>query len=324
MNAFQNPPSFDRREDPENYYLTYGWADFNGQSRNLTFFILKNLIDEAEEEFGYFPADLKKHLDDSLERSQEKMIEDLREFVQGMIQKSKYSEYILIEKVTAKSFNLRLSVPPNLHKKVKREYDKIKAKMAKEQDKYLKRIEKEQEEERAVFLEHRGLRVLDGKIGVNHSLCVMRNKDRIRPILEIMQENFMSLSLHQFLELLLSFIQDVRFYIPPLHEKGKVILSFWVPPRVLADNLGDCDSKGVTFASLWANFKKYPILLITVPQHFFVGLGIPSFTGEGLVVNGVKYTLCEVTGPGKMPPGMISRYSQACLQNGQYVYELVN
>jgi hypothetical protein len=324
MNAFQNPPVFDRREDQESFHLTYGWADFNGHSHNLSFFLLKRLIDEAEEEFGYFPADLKKHLDDSLERSQEKMIKDLRGFVQDLILKSKYPEYILIEKVTAKSFNLKLSVPPNMHKKVKREFEKIKTKMTKEQEKHPKRIEKEQEEEKVLFLEHRGLRVLDGKIGVNHGLCVMRNKDRIKPILEIMQENFKRLSLHEFLGLLLSFIQDIRFYIPPLHEKGKVILSFWVPPRVLADNFGDCDSKGVTFASLWANFKKYPILLITVPRHFFLGLGIPSFAGEGLVVNGVKFTLCEVTGPGKMPPGMISRYSQACLQNGQYVYELIN
>jgi hypothetical protein len=139
-----------------------------------------------------------------------------------------------------------------------------------------------------------------------------------------MRKKYNNFSLYQFLGLLLSFIQDVRYYIPPLRERGKTILSFWVPPRVLADNFGDCDSKGVTFASFWTNFKKYPILLITVPNHFFVGLGIPSFTGEGLVINGVRYTLCEVTGPGKMPPGMIGRFSQVCLQNGQYVYEIVN
>ena len=177
---------------------------------------------------------------------------------------------------------------------------------------------------RCICFENRGVRVLDGKIGVNHSLCVMRNRARIKPIFEIMRKNYENLSLHQFLNLLLAFIQEVRFYIPPLQERGKIILSFWVPPRVLADNFGDCDSKGVTFASFWMNFKKYPLLLITVPKHFFIGLAIPSFSGEGLVVNGMRFTLCEVTGPGKMPPGMIGRYSQACLQNGQYVYELVN
>ncbi|UCE40910.1 MAG: hypothetical protein JSV17_15920 [Candidatus Aminicenantes bacterium] len=323
-NVSQVLPVFDRQEDEDNYYLTYGWADFTGNSHHLSFPLSKSMLNEAEKEFGYFPADLRKHMDDSMELSEEKMIEDLREFVEELIRKSKYPEYIIIENITAKSFDLKLSVPPSLHKKVKREFDKIKVKIAKEQEKYLKRAEKEQDEERIEFFESRGIRVFDDKIGVNHGFCVMRNKDRIRPIFEIMHKNYANFSLHQFLGLLLAFIQDIRYYIPPLQERGKTILSFWVPPRVLADNFGDCDSKGVTFASFWTNFKKYPILLITVPNHFFVGLAIPSFTGEGLVVNGVRYTLCEVTGPGKMPPGMIGRYSLACLQNGQYVYEIVN
>jgi hypothetical protein len=323
-NVAQNLPVFDRQEDQDTYYLTYDWTDFSGFPNRFSFSLLKNMVNEAEEEFGYFPADLRKHLDDLLERSREKMIEDLMVFVQELIRKSGYSEYIRVEKISSKSFTMKLSVPPPLQKKVKREFDRIKIKLAKEQEKYLKRVDKDQEEGRVQFLKDRGIRVFDGKIGVDHGFCVRMNKERLRPILEIMQENHQNLSLHQFLSLLLSFVQDIRYYIPPVQERGKIILSFWVPPRVLADNFGDCDSKGVTFASCWINFKKYPILLITVPKHFFIGLGVPSFTGEGLVVNGVRYTLCEVTGPGKMPPGMIGRYSKACLQNGQYVYELVN
>jgi hypothetical protein len=317
-------PSFDREEDDDAYYLVYGWSDFSGNSLDMSFSFSKNLLNEAEKEFGYFPEDLKKHMDDHMELSEERMILDLRKFVEQLIQESGFPEYILIEKTTAKSFNLKLSVPPSLHKKVKREYDKIKTKLAKEQKRYLKQMEKDQEEERKRFFESRGIRVFDDKIGVDHSTCVLRNKDRIRPIFEIMQKKYARFSLHQFLGVLLSFVQDIRYYIPPLQERGKTILSFWVPPRVLIDNFGDCDSKGVTFASFWTNFKKYPVLLITVPNHFFIGLAIPSFSGEGLVVNGLRYTLCEVTGPGKMPPGLIGRYSEACLQNGQYVYEMVN
>ena len=322
-NPAQVLPTFDREEDEEYYYLSYGWADFVGHFHDLSFPLSKNQLNEAEKEFGYFPADLRKHMDDFVELSRERMIESLREFVEELIQKSKYPKYILIEKVTAKSFNLKLSVPPPLQKKVKKVFDKIKIKLGKEQEKHLKRMEKEQEEERMRFFENRGIRVFDGKIGVNHRICVLRNEDRIRPIFEIMHKIYANFTLHQFLNLLLAFIQDIRYYIPPLQERGKTIISFWVPPRVLADNFGDCDSKGVTFASFWTNFKKYPIMLITVPNHFFVGLAIPSFTGEGLVVNGVRYTLCEVTGPGKMPPGMIGRYSQTCLQNSQYVYEII-
>lgn len=325
--TFQVLTEFDRQEDQDNYHLAYGWTDFNGDSLNISFALSKNALSEAEEEFGYFPADLRKHMDDSLKRSNESMIEYLRDFVQGLIRKSGYQEYIIIEKSTANSFNLKLFVPnsepSSVQKKVKREFDKIKRKLAKEQENYQKRLDEEIEKAKAMFFKSRGIRLFDGKIGVDHLSCVMRNQERIEPIFKIMREKYKKFSLHQFLGLLLSFVQDIRFYIPPLQEKGKVILSFWVPPRVLADNFGDCDSKGVTFACFWANFKNYPILLITVPNHFFVGLGIPSFSGEGFVINGFKYTLCEVTGPGKMPPGMIGRYSQSCLQTGQYQYEMI-
>ena len=323
-NDNQNYPIFDRKEDQENYYLTYDWMDFDGTHRSFSFPLSKTSLNEAEKEFGYFPADLQKHLDDRLVRSEEKMIKDLLVFVEELIRKSGYSEYIKLDNVTNKSFRLKLSVPPSLQKKVKKEFDRIKTKLAKEQDKYRKRVEREQEDGKAEFLASRGLRLIDGKITVDHGFCVRMNRDRIIPIFKIMYENNRTLSLHQFLGLLLSFVQDIRYYIPPVQERGKIILSFWLPLRVLADNFGDCDSKGVTFASFWVNFKKYPLLLITVPGHFFVGLAIPSYSGEGLVVNGVRYTLCEVTGPGKIPPGMIGRYSSVCLQKGQYVYELVN
>ena len=102
-NASQVLSIFDRQEDQENYYLTYGWADFNGHSHNLSFPLSKNLLNEAEKEVGYFPTDLRKHMEDSMELSIEMMIEDLREFVHKLIQKSKYPEYILSKKSRQKA-----------------------------------------------------------------------------------------------------------------------------------------------------------------------------------------------------------------------------
>jgi len=131
------------------------------------------------------------------------------------------------------------------------------------------------------------------------------------------------LNIQQFLSFLLSYIQEIRYGIPPLMENGKYIMGFWVPPKVLINNFGDCDSKGVTFASMWINFKKYPILLIRIPKHLFIGLAVPSFSEEGVTINGLRYTLCEVTGPDKLPPGMIAPYSQLHLEGGNYSYELI-
>jgi hypothetical protein len=314
---------FHKTENAGAYLLNYGWQDFNGKSQEISFDIPKAQLHLAESEFGYYPEDLRKYVDDHLEMSREKMVQDLRVFTQDMIDKSKYSEYISIVEITSKSFDLKLSAPSALHNKVKAEFEKMRLKLAKEQARYLKKIKKSQEEEKKRFLESKGIRLFSGKFGVDYRLCVKNNQARVRHILEIMRDENKDLSLHQFLKLLLAFIQDNRYYVPPFSEKGKIILEFWVPSRVLVENFGDCDSNGVTFASLWKNFKNYPLLLIRIPKHFLVGLAIPPLREQYLVLNGLRYTLCEVSVPEKLPPGMIGRYSQICLQNGQFVYDLI-
>jgi plasmid maintenance system killer protein len=321
--ADQDSQPFMKTENPESYSLEYGWRDFDGKSHKLAFDLSRAQLQQAESEFGYYPEDLRKYLDDHLEVSRERMVQDLRKFTQEMIDKSKYSEYISIVEATSKSFDLKLSAPSGLHKKVKGEFEKIRTKLAKEQAKLLKKIEKSQEEEKMRFLESKGIRKFSGKLGVDYSLCVKNNQARVRHILEIMRDENKDLSLRHFLGLLLSFIQEIRYYVPPFSEKGKIIMEFWVPPRVLVENFGDCDSNGVTFAALWKNFKKYPLLLIRIPKHFLVGLAIPPISEQYLVLKGLRYTLCEVSVPEKLPPGMIGRYSQICLQNGQFVYDLI-
>jgi hypothetical protein len=315
---------FKKTENDAAYFLNYTWQDFNGKTHEISFRILKDQLHQAESEFGYYPEDLRKDLDDHLEMSRERMVQDLKVFTQDMINKSKYSEYMSIVEATSKSFDLKLSAPSALHKKVKVEFEKMRSKLAKKQAGYLKKIEKSQEEEKKRFLESKGIRLFSGKFGVDYGLAVKNNQARVRHILEIMRGENEKLSLHQFLSLLLAFIQDIRYYVPPFSEKGKVILEFWMPLRVLAENFGDCDSNGVTFASLWKNFKNYPLLLIRIPKHFLVGLAIPPTISEQyLVLKGLRYTLCEVSVPEKLPPGMIGRYSQMYLQSGQFIYDLV-
>jgi hypothetical protein len=319
----QDVQPFTRTESEESFLLDYGWRDFDGRPHNISFDIFKAQLHQAEEEFGYYPEDLGKYLDDHLKVSRERMVRDLRMFTQDLIDKSKYSDYISIVEVTSRSFDLKLSAPSALHREVKAEFEKIRSKLAKQQAKLWKKIEKNQEEEKKKFLESKGIRMFSGKYGIDYGLCVKNNQVRVKHILEIMRNENKDLSIRQFLSLLLAFIQDIRYYVPPFSEKGKVILEFWVPSRVLVENFGDCDSNGVTFASLWKNFKKYPILLIRIPKHFIVGLAIPPISEQYLVLNGLKYTLCEVSVSEKLPPGMIGRYSQLCLQSGQFVYDLI-
>lgn len=319
----QNLNSFERIDAGTAFELTYGWMDYERGSHFVKFLISKKVLREAEDEFGYYEEGLEKFAEESVGRMRKEMIIYLKEFTAQLIAKSAYSQYILIEEVDAENFKLKLSVPPPLYDEVKAEYERIKALLADEQNSYLGKIEKEKEKSKKNFLERRGLRTFGDQIGVNYQFCVQNNRPRMKHVLEAMMNIDPRLNLRQFLALLLAFIQEIRYGIPPIKDNNKFILGLWVPPKVLVNNFGDCDSKGVTFASLWTNFKKYPFLLIKIPDHMFVGLAIPSFSQEGVTINGLRYTLCEVTGPDKVPPGLITPYSEFYLQGGHFRYEIV-
>lgn len=315
---------FEKEEREEDYKLKYGWKNYGGDTFYISFAITKEQLSEAENEFGYYPDELQKYLNEISEKMSVEMIVYLKEFIRQKIAKSKYSQYILIEEVDPKTFTLKLSVPAPLHKEVKPEFDKIKEKLTKEQGKYLKAIDKEVKKRWEMYLEERGLRFVGDKIGVMYEFCIRKNRLRVTQVAELMRKLKSDTSLRQFLELLLAFIQEIKYGIPPLEENKKIILEFWVPPKVLANNFGDCDSKGVTFASLWTNYKKYPLLLIKIPKHMFIGLAIPSIGEETITINGLRYTFCEVAGPDKIRPGLLTSYSQLYLEGRQYFYEIID
>lgn len=316
--------SLSRTETAEAYELTYGWRDFKRKMHSVTFSLSKQQLAAAEEEFGYNPEQLRIYLEESLVRMNNEMISHLEKFASQQLLASGYSQYISMDKVSPQDFSLRLSAPSAISKEVKAEFDRITQEIKREQEAYLRQIEKEQEKIRREFLEQRGFRFEGDSMSVNYSLVVINNRPRVKHIMDALRKEFGKGSLRQFLARTLAFIQGIPYGLPPLREEEKIILEFWVPPKVLIHNFGDCDSKGVTFAALWTNFKKYPFLLIKIPKHFFIGVAIPSLSGEGFAINGIRYTLCEVTGPELIPPGMITQYSLLYLQGGNYRYELIN
>lgn len=318
-----NSARFSSVESEYDYMLTYDWEDFNKNNFSVSFSLSKKALKEAEDEFGYYPDELKKYVDRNLTPLRKEMIIRLKTITQKLIAKSKYSEYFSIAEDNSDSFNLRLSALPSMQNQLRSEFKRITSEIARQQAKDLKKIERERRIQEKDFLFDTGLRYIGDKIGVNYGLLVKNNKERVKQVFQNLLNKSNGLNFQQFLSFLLSYIQEIRYSIPPLMEEGKYIMGFWVPPKVLINNFGDCDSKGVTFASLWINFKKYPILLIRIPKHLFIGLALPSFSEEGVTINGLRYTLCEVTGPGKFPPGMIAPFSQLHFNGGNYSYELI-
>ena len=314
---------FEKIDKETGYELTYGWRDYGGDGYSMTFSISKQQLSDAEEEFGYYPEELEKYLEESFEKMREEMITYLEEFTRRQIDKSKYPQYILIEKIDAKKFKLKISVPPALYEEVKAESEIIKDKLAVEENAYFKKIDREQKKQEKAFLEKRGFQIIGDSIGVNYSRCVRNNRPRVKQVVERMKKMKKKMSLRQLLFLMSAFIQEIKYGIPPFIENKKIIAGFWIPPKVLANNFGDCDSKGVAFASMWTNFKRYPLILIKIPNHLFLGLAIPSIGRDEITINGLSYTLCEVTGPDKIPPGLITNYSRFYLEGGRFRYELI-
>ncbi len=315
--------SFQKIETQSEFNLIYGWQDFKGKTQSVTFSFSKQELSDAEEEFGYYPEALRKYLEESLRELNNEMLSHLTRFASEQILASPYARYISMDRVSPKDFSLQISAPPSISEKVKAEFDRITKEIQIEQEAYQNRMEKEQDKKRKEYLEKRGFRFTGETMGVNYRRVVQNNRMRVKHIMEAMRKKFGRKSLHEFMALMLAFIQKIQYGIPPLKEKERIILEFWVPPKVLVNNIGDCDSKGVAFASLWTNFKKYPFILIKIPRHLFVGVAIPSFSEEGFTINGIRYTLCEVTGPDLIPPGLISQYSWNYLQGGNYRYELI-
>ena len=314
---------FKKTESEAAFDLEVVWKDFKRTDWTVRCSLLKSDLAAAEAEFGYTEAELEAAVREPVDKMRRDSLVALRAFVQAEIAKGRYGDYIQVVDKGPLAFNLNLTpLPDNIRDEARKEFRRVAAAMAEEQARQLKKMEKELEPLKAEFLAGRGVRLKGGEISVDYGWSVTRNRPRVRPALEALRDVAPGLGLYDFLSLLLAFVQEIPFVEQPLAEAEKVILGFWAPPRVLVENAGDCDSKGIALAALWKNFKNSPLIVFRVPKHFFLGLAIPSPTAEGTVtVGGLRYTLCEVTGQELLPPGFLSAYSLMYLENGRYSYE---
>lgn len=103
----------------------------------------------------------------------------------------------------------------------------------------------------------------------------------------------------------------ITYFSPPMEEDGKRILGLYVPPQVLGNGKGDCDSKTGLIASVLKNFSGARMIGINVPDHYLMGIARVPQRGDAYIqYDGEPYVLLEAAGPAWMPPGTISDYSR--------------
>ena len=135
----------------------------------------------------------------------------------------------------------------------------------------------------------------------------------MRPVAEALAAQMpATASERERLALALAFVQSIP-YDPETaarRENGYV-----VPPMMLVQNKGACDSKSVTLASLLGTLLPgRAVVVVLVPEHALLGVALAPLPGErSLYFEGRTYVLMEPVGPGQTPLGQVSERSARAL-----------
>jgi hypothetical protein len=134
--------------------------------------------------------------------------------------------------------------------------------------------------------------------------------DDLAPVAPAMRRWTQGMGRRETLARLLLFVQSIPY---DGLEDRKTDVGFLLPPLVLAENRGDCDSKAVTFAALThLLYPDLPVAMVLLPRHAYLALGLKPEPGDQtLKLDKGVWTLAEAAGPGLLPIGRLAPETQA-------------
>jgi hypothetical protein len=282
--------------------LTFGFVDHEGRSQQVSCTINKQDYQREVTSFGY----VEQEMWDDLDRRVRDLV--LREAAARGV-----APYFEIDVYGQTSYRWHWSIPGDLPP---REEERVTREMAR-LDAWLNgelrgRIDELTDE----VLRERGFRLRGNQIAIDYEQAALRGTQPLADCFEALRRAGRGHDEERLLGLFIAFFQELRYEVPPEEEAGRRIHGFWVPMAVLARGGGDCDSKSAAFCALWRNLPRR-VILILVPDHALVGVERKPGPDEAYVRLGNRYfVLCEVAGPGKIPPGRGSI-------SGSYEYVLI-
>ncbi len=120
--------------------------------------------------------------------------------------------------------------------------------------------------------------------------------------------------------MLLAFMQDIPYGIPPLNDGDRFIGELIPPPQVLVEKWGDCDSKVVLFASILAHDPAYDVVLLPTTNHLLTGIaGVPRPYQTFVTWRGKRYILADPAGPGRLALGDTGGRTYSSFENVHHV-----
>lgn len=301
----ERPPiaagSFERRTEQGRYLLTWGFTDHHGETHALTCSV--GLEDHAREQeaFGYDQRAV------AAERT-----ERLRDWTKTELLLRGLDGVVRVE-IDDGGWRARHQLAATLDRA---EAQRLDAEARRFYAFMKTRFPEEWARETDALVRPSGLRYDGKRLGIDYEGLADRAMDPLSGCARALRWAAGRASDRRLLEIVLAFLQEIPYRLPPDTARGRSTLGLYPPTEVLVGNHGDCDSKAVAFAALWRRVE-VPLLVIRVPGHVLLGVGVRPGPGERHVRVGNRYfVLCEVAGPGKIRPGHTS-------VEGSYEYVLL-
>ena len=119
--------------------------------------------------------------------------------------------------------------------------------------------------------------------------------------------------------LALGFFQQIPYV--QLEDKGRRGGDFLPAPALLAQNRGDCDSKGVALAAVLRSYTPgRKLVMVTMPGHAILAVDLPSTPSDVAIrSDGRQYVALEVAGPAMAAVGQVATTTARLLKEGREV-----
>ncbi|PAJ75818.1 hypothetical protein CJF42_02965 [Pseudoalteromonas sp. NBT06-2] len=162
------------------------------------------------------------------------------------------------------------------------------------------------------------------KIKPNHHKFVIEGIDYLEPVTQAIRESISVKKPRVLINFVLSWLQSIPYSTLESRTESSD-LGYYPPIRVIAQNIGDCDSKMTLMAAIIKKiYPRLSVSLIYLPKHALIGFQLPILKSDKFTtINGLPYILAEPVGPAKYPLSEIADTSIGYIDAKSYFHELI-
>ncbi|SFB82758.1 hypothetical protein [Pseudoalteromonas denitrificans] len=162
------------------------------------------------------------------------------------------------------------------------------------------------------------------KVKPNHLKFVKEGVDYLQPITQAIRDSISVKKPRILINFVLSWIQSIPY--STLESRTESSGTGYYPPiKVIAQNIGDCDSKMTLMAAIIKKiYPRLSVSLIYLPKHALIGFQLPTLKSDKFTtIDGLHYILAEPVGPAKLPLSEIADSSTGYIDAKGFFYEVI-